>query len=148
TLQAAGRTHHIPLVALGGVEMHRRSRQPLHDSLAAIRHGKAVTEIIEHLHPNAERHLRSRLRLANLFPHALLQETLNILGRCHFSLNELRLQYQYPEEIVPTNLTPSQYLRQETLAGAKRRYPAGIPAGVSKQLEEEFAIIAELGYEA
>src|SRR5690606_696350 len=107
TLQAAGQTHHIPLVALGGVEMHRRSRQPLHDSLAAIRHGKAVTEIIEHLHPNAERHLRSRLRLANLFPHALLQETLNILSRCHFSLNELRPQYQYPEEIVPTDLTPS-----------------------------------------
>ena len=147
TLQTAGQAQHIPLVALGGVEMHRRSRQPLHDSLAAIRHGKPVTEIIEHLHPNAERHLRSRLRMANMFPSALLQETLNILGRCQFSLDELRSQYQYPEEIVPVGMTPSQYLRQETLAGAKRRYPQGIPSPVMAQVEKELAIIGELAYE-
>ena len=148
TLETAGQAQHVPLVALGGVEMHRRSRQPLHDALAAIRHGKPVTEIIEHLHPNAERHLRSRLRLANMFPAALLQETLKLLGRCHFSLNELRAQYQYPEEIVPTGMTPSQYLRQETLAGAQRRYPNGIPARVLEQLEKELTIIGELAYEA
>lgn len=147
TLQAAGQAHHIPLVALGGVEMHRRSRQPLHDTLAAIRHGRPVTEIIEYLHPNAERHLRSRLRLANMFPVALLQETLNILGRCHFSLNELRLQYQYPEEVVPVGMSPSEYLRQETLAGARHRYPEGMPSQVMAQVEEELAIIEELAYE-
>ena len=146
-LQAAGQTHRIPLVALGGVEMHRRSRQPLHDTLAAVRHGRPVTEIIEYLHPNAERHLRSRLRLANMFPTELLQETLRILERCHFSLDELRSQYQYPEEVVPTGMTPSQYLRQETLAGARRRYPQGTPSPVMAQVEKELAIIEELAYE-
>src|SRR5690606_22462053 len=97
-LQEVGDRCGIPLVALGGVEMHRRSRQPLHDTLAAIRHRQPVAEIVEHLHPNAERHLRSRLRLANLFPTPLLRETLSIAERCRFSLKEI--QYQYPEEIV------------------------------------------------
>jgi len=147
TLQQAGRRHHIPLVALGGVEMHRRSRQPLHDALVAIRHGKPVTEILEQLHPNAERHLRSRLRLANMYPAELLHETLNILEHCRFSLDELRLQYQYPEEIVPQGMTPSTYLRQETMAGARRRYPQGIPASVLAQLENELSIIRDLAYE-
>ncbi len=147
TLQLAGRQHHISLVALGGVEMHRRSRQPLHDTLAAIRHGKPVTEVLEQLHPNAERHLRSRLRLANMYPVELLHETLNILEHCRFSLDELRLQYQYPEEIVPQGMTPSAYLRQETLAGAQRRYPQGIPDTVQRQLENELSIIRDLSYE-
>src|SRR5690606_21054942 len=40
TARAAGERLGVPLVALGGVEMHRRSRQPLHDTLAAIRHGR------------------------------------------------------------------------------------------------------------
>src|SRR5690606_7619892 len=147
TLQGAGKKHHLPLVALGGVEMHRRSRQPLHDALAAIRHGRPVREIIEQLQPNAERHLRSRLRLANMYPSELLQQTLHILERCNFSLNELRSQYQYPEEIVPAGMNASQYLRQEALTGAARRYPEGIPSRVMEQLENELAIIGELAYE-
>ena len=144
-LQEVGDRCGIPLVALGGVEMHRRSRQPLHDTLAAIRHRQPVADIVEHLHPNAERHLRSRLRLANLFPAPLLRETLSIAERCRFSLKEI--QYQYPEEIVPPGLTPAQYLRQETLAGGLRRYPAGIPSKVMAQLDNELAIIADLAYE-
>ncbi|HLU79558.1 MAG TPA: error-prone DNA polymerase, partial [Burkholderiaceae bacterium] len=147
TLQAAGQRHRVPRVALGGVEMHRRSRQPLHDTLAAIRHGKPVAHMVEHLHPNAERHLRSRLRLANMYPAELLEETVNILERCQFSLDELRLQYQYPEEIVPQGMNPTAYLRQETLAGAQRRYPQGVPASVLAQVENELSIIRDLAYE-
>lgn len=147
TLQEAGVRHGIPLVAIGGVEMHRRSRQPLHDTLTAIRHGRPVTEVIEHLHPNAERHLRSRLRLANLYPPELLQETMRISERCRFSLDEIRTQYQYPGEIVPSGMTPIQYLRRETLIGGLRRYPTGIPPKVRDQIEKELAIIADLAYE-
>src|SRR5690606_11955401 len=80
-----------------------------------------------------------------LFPAPLLRETLSIAERCRFSLKEI--QYQYPEEIVPPGLTPAQYLRQETLAGGLRRYPAGIPSKVMAQLDNELAIIADLAYE-
>ena len=146
TARAAGERLGVPLVALGGVEMHRRSRQPLHDTLAAIRHGRPLGEVIEHLRPNAEHHLRSRLRLANMYPPELLQETLRIRECCRFSMSEIR--YQYPEEIVPAGYTPGVYLRQETLAGARRRYPRGIPPKVMAQIDTELALIAELEYEA
>ena len=112
TLQQAGAAYGLPLVALGGVEMHRRSRQPLHDTLAAIRHGRPVSSLLEHLQPNAERHLRSRLRLANMYPAELLEETLRVHERCNFSLDEIRQHYRYPREIIPDNLTPGQYLRR------------------------------------
>src|SRR5690606_6529017 len=106
TLEQAGKQHGLALVALGGVEMHQRSRQPLHDALTAIRHGRSVPEVIEHLHPNAERHLRGRLRLANLYPPPLLQETLRIREHCRFSLEQATRLYRYPKEIVPQGLTP------------------------------------------
>lgn len=148
TLQQAGEQHGLPLVALGGVEMHRRSRQPLHDTLAAIRHGRPLAQMQEYLHPNAERHLRSRLRLANLFPAEWLQETLKIRALCRFSLNEIRQHYRYPEEFIPDALSPSAYLRRETLAGARRRYSQGIPSTVMTQLENELELIQDLAYES
>lgn len=137
--------HGIPVVALGNVVMHVRSRKPLHDTMTAIRVGRPVHECGYDLAPNAEAHLRSRLRLANLYPGYALGETTNILAHCRFSLDELR--YEYPDELVPGGFTPAAYLRQETYLGAHRRFPAGIPAEVQAQIEHELELIAELQYE-
>ena len=54
-------------VATGNVHMHARSRKPLQDTLTAIRLNKAVHECGDALDANAERHLRSRFRLARLY---------------------------------------------------------------------------------
>jgi len=135
----------LPVVALGQVNMHVRSRKPLQDTLTAIRLGKAVGDCGYDLAPNAEQHLRSRLRLANIFPAAALEESLRIASLCHFKLNELR--YEYPEELVPEGQTPAAYLRQEAYLGAHLRYPAGIPESVSSQLEHELTLINDLAYE-
>src|SRR3546814_9891324 len=62
-----------------------------------------------------------------------------------FSLDEIR--YQYPREIVPDGMSATAYLRQETYAGARRRYPKGIADTIRSQLESELAIIAGLEYE-
>ncbi|QGZ39163.1 error-prone DNA polymerase [Pseudoduganella flava] len=137
--------HGLPVVAVGHVCMHVRSRKPLHDTLSAIRLGKPVAECGYALAQNAEQHLRSRLRLANVYPHAALAETVRIARRCTFSLDELR--YEYPSELIPAGHTPSSYLRQETYHGAHVRYPSGIPASVQAQVEDELALIAELKYE-
>src|SRR6185295_14367356 len=75
-----------------------------------------------------------------------LQRTLEIAGRCTFSLDELR--YEYPEELVPPGLTPSQYLSQLTWGGARERYPKGVPDKVRSLLEHELSLIQELKYEA
>lgn len=138
--------HLIPVVATGNVVMHVRSRKPLQDTMTAIRLGKPVSQCGYDLAPNAEQHLRSRLRLANLYPEHTLSETLNVLERCNFSLDELR--YEYPDELVPEGYTHEAYLRQETYIGAHRRFPAGIPHAVQEQIEHELQLIRELEYEA
>lgn len=137
--------HSLDVVATGDVCMHIRSRKPLQDVLAAIRLGKPVAQCGHALFPNAERHLRSRLRLANIYPHETLHATTLLAAQCQFSLDTLR--YEYPDELVPRGQTPTSYLREQTWAGAHRRFPSGIPANVQQQIEHELALIAELAYE-
>ena len=135
----------MPLVAAGNVHMHARSRKPLHDVLTAIRCGQPVRSCGFALQANAELHLRTRARLAALYPPQWLAATVQIAQRCSFSLNELR--YQYPSEAVLPGQTPAQTLRQYTDEGARLRYPGGLPAGVQQQLAHELALIAEMRYE-
>lgn len=142
----AARAAELPVVALGQVQMHVRSRKPLHDTLTGIRTHQPVSQCGYALSGNAEQHLRTRMRLANLYPPEALAQTLVVARRCAFSLDELR--YEYPDEIIPRGHTPATYLRQETLAGAARRFPAGTPAHVTEQIEKELALIADLQYEA
>ena len=136
----------LTCVAVGQVEMHKRSRKPLHDVLAAVRLRKPVAQCGYELAMNAEQHLRPRIRLANLYLPALMLETIRIAEMCSFSLDELR--YEYPEEIVPVGQTLESYLKEQTWLGAARRYPEGIPEIVSSQLIKELALINELRYEA
>ena len=144
-VQQAATDNHLRIVATGHVAMHVRSRKPLHDVLTAIRVGKPIQECGYELAPNAERHLRSRLRLANVYPHRLLNESLHIANLCQFSLDELR--YEYPDEVVPDGVSPADYLRSETYIGAHRRFPQGIPHAVQAQIEHELALIRDMDYE-
>lgn len=146
TLELASQLHAVPLAAIGGVEMHIPSRQPLHDTLAAIRLKTPVGDCGYALKPNAEHHLRHRMTLAALYPADALRETLAISAQCTFSLRELK--YRYPAEIVPPGHTAASWLRQETYRGAARRYPQGVGKALRDQLEAELGLIAELDYEA
>jgi error-prone DNA polymerase len=135
----------LALVAAGAVLMHVRSRKPLQDMLTATRLNIPVAECGFGLQPNAEAHLRSRQRLAALYPPDWLAATLHLAGQCAFSLDELR--YEYPEEIVPAGHTPTSWLRRLVDQGMARRFPAGMPAAYRATLEEELALIAQLQYE-
>ncbi|WP_291995552.1 error-prone DNA polymerase [Candidatus Accumulibacter sp. ACC003] len=135
----------LPAVAAGDVHMHQRARRPLQDTLTAIRLKCTVFAAGRALFANGERHLRSRLRLARLYPPALLAETLAIAGRCNFSLAELR--YEYPDEVVPNGQTASDFLRGEVEKGLCRRYPGTLPPGVRERVDHELALIGELAYE-
>jgi len=144
-LRMLARESGLPLVAAGDVHMHVRSRRPLQDILTAIRRRTPVHACGHALHPNAERHLRQRVRLARIFPPELLAETLRIAERCSFLLDELR--YEYPEELVPAGETPASHLRALTEAGLAWRFPGGLPEHVRRLIEHELALIAELRYE-
>jgi error-prone DNA polymerase len=144
-VEEVGWQHGLPIVAVGHVLMHVRSRKPLQDTLSAVRIGKPVTECGYLLGQNAEQHLRSRVRLANIYPRAALDETLRIARLCTFSLDELR--YEYPDEVVPAGHTAASYLRRETWTGAHQRFREGVPARVQAQIEHELGLIGEMEYE-
>ncbi len=145
-LRLASRHAGLRCAALGGVQMHVRSRQPLHDTLAAIRLKTPVHECGWALAGNAEQHLRTRLQLANIYPPDMRETTDQIQQLCQFSLDEIR--YEYPVEIVPPGMNGMQYLRQETERGIRRRYAQGISAELRTRLEEELALIQDLKYES
>jgi error-prone DNA polymerase len=144
-LTLLGQQTTLPLTAAGDVHMHVRSRKPLQDTLTAVRLGMPIAECGLALAPNAEQHLRQRMRLAQIYTPELLRQTLVIARRCSFSLDELR--YQYPQEIAPEGQALPAYLRQLTYDGAATRFLKGIPAPVQAQIEHELALISELAYE-
>ncbi len=144
-LRALGAACGLPLTAAGDVHMHVRSRRPLQDTLTAIRLRTTLFEAGKALFPNAERHLRTRLRLGRLYPPDLLAETLKIAAQCDFSPAELR--YEYPQEVVPPGHTPTSWLREATEQGLARRYPQGVPDKVRAGVEKELAFIASVKYE-
>ena len=132
----------LPIVAVGDVRMHARSRKPLLDVLQATRQRCTVATAGLGLAANAEAHLRSRARLARLYKPEWLHNTLVLAGRCAFSLGELK--YEYPREIVPEGHTPASWLRALTEEGAAQRYPKGVPPAVRAMLEHELALIQQL----
>ncbi|MBL8267703.1 error-prone DNA polymerase [Steroidobacter sp.] len=145
TMQQLSNRMNIPLVASGDVHMHTLERRPLQDTMTAIRHGCTVASAGHKLFANGERHLRPLPILEELYPPELLQESLRIAERCHFSLGSLR--YQYPREIVPAGLTASQHLRNLVDAGVAYRWPQGAPASIRATIEKELGLIARLEYE-
>ncbi len=146
TLQRVGAALDLPLVAAGDVHMHVRSRKPLQDVLTAVRLGRSVAECGFALQPNAERHLRQRVRLASIYPPALLAATLQVAARCTFSLDEIKYQL------------PARERARRHGAGA-RRWPGSpgrarpgatrwaCPGPVRAQIERELALIAHCAYE-
>lgn len=138
----------LPIVATNDVHTHKPQRQPLQDLMTAIRLKTTVHELGQQAFSNAERSLRSIEHLKSLYPPEFMAESLVIANRCEFSMDELR--YEYPKDLVPPHLTPSEYLRQLTYAGARERWPdtaGGIDPATRELVEKELGLIAELNYE-
>jgi len=145
-LQTLSAITQVPLVAVGDVLMHKRSRKPLQDTLMAIANNTPVHALGHTIVRNAEQYLRPLSDIAQLYPRQLIVATHTIASQCTFSLDELR--YEYPEEIVPQHHTPTSYLVQCTWAGASERFPHGTPPQVKMQIEHELELISDLHYEA
>jgi error-prone DNA polymerase len=145
-LDALARRAGVPMVAVGDVLYHAPERRALQDVMTCIREKCAIRDAGLRLQPNAERSLKSAEEMARLFsrwPEATA-ETLRIAERCRFSLDELR--YEYPDEPVPPGKTAMGHLTDLAWAGAKWRYPAGVPDRVKRLIADELALIEELDY--
>ncbi|MEO6365567.1 MAG: error-prone DNA polymerase [Luteimonas sp.] len=146
TLLALSAQLHLPAIAAGDAHMAVRRQRAMQDTMTAIRHGMPLSEAGAHLFRNGERHLRTRRALGNVYPHALLQASVELARRCTFKLDEV--VYQYPAELVPQGETPASHLRALTELGMRKRWPDGVPAKVVAQIDSELALIAKLRYEA
>jgi error-prone DNA polymerase len=136
----------IAAVAVGDVLMHRPERQMLADVLTCIREKCLVDQAGLRLQKNAERHLKPASVMAALFRHhpEALARGVEIADRCRFNLDELR--YEYPHEITTGGRTPQEELVHLTEKGLRERYPNGVPEKVRKQVDHEYALIAERKY--
>ena len=136
----------LPVVATGDVLYHSPARRPLQDVLTCIRTGCTIGTAGYRLEANAERHLKAADETARLFadhPRAL-DATVEILDRAGFSLD--MLSYEYPEEILVPGETAQETLSRLVRERAAGKYPGGVPAKVAEALDEELAVIGELGY--
>ncbi len=138
----------LPLIATNDVLYHAPDRRPLQDVLTCIRAKTTIEKAGRLLEGNAERHLKHGAEMMRLFrdrPEAVA-ETMRFMARIHFTLDEIK--YHYPAESVPPGMTPQQYLEALTDAGARERFPDGIPPEVAATLRKELDLIRELDYPA
>ena len=126
--------------------MHDPERRPLADVVACIREKTTLAAAGLLTQANAERHLKGPDEMARLFAEApdALEETMRFLDGIAFSLDELA--YGYPEELRAGYATPQAALEAFAEAGARARYPDGVPDRVRAALDHELALVAQLGY--
>src|SRR6266851_5662827 len=112
----------LPLLVTNDVLYHIPERRPLQDVVTCIREHCTITQAGFRLAAHAERHLKPAGEMARLFRghRDALAHSLEIVARCHFSLDELR--YEYPEEPVPDGMTPQQHLAALAWTGAAERF--------------------------
>jgi len=136
----------VPAVVTGDVLYHVPARRILQDVVTCIREGCTIDDAGFRRERSADRHPKAPAEMARLFaryPKALTW-TLEIAGRCRFSLSELR--YQYPDEADVPGETPQQALMRLVRDSIPLRYPNGLPPDVKGQLRHELQLIAELEY--
>ncbi|MFK7994803.1 MAG: error-prone DNA polymerase [Granulosicoccus sp.] len=145
-LLAAAEQYEMPVVAAGDVHMHERSRRALQDIVTCIRHNCTLDDAGRLLFQNGERYLRDVRALCSIYPMQSLQNASDVAALCTFDLAEL--DYQYPREVVPADLSSSGYLKQLTMEGARWRWPEGHSESVQQQLEHELSLISHMQYES
>ena len=143
---AAARKLGAPLLAVNDVLMHDPERRPLADVVACIREKTTLAAAGLLTQANSERHLKGPEEIARLFAEApdALEETIRFLDGIAFSLDELA--YGYPEELRAGYATPQEALEAFAEAGARGRYPGGVPDRVRAALDHELKLVAQLGY--
>ncbi len=135
-----------PLIATNDALMHAPERRALADVLTCIREKTMLAAAGRLTQANAERHLKGPREMARLFaaaPHAVA-ETVHFLDGLKFSLDEL--SHCYPEELREGYATAQAALEAFVQAGARARYPDGVPERTREALAHELALIASLGY--
>lgn len=140
--------YHAQLFVTNRPLMHVPDRKPLLDILTCILHHTTIGEAKNILAQNAERYLRPKDELFELWKDRpdLVEATLNIAKRVEFGLDQIR--YRYPESKLPAGKTQADWLRDLVYQGLQKRYAGeAVPENIKRVAEHELQIIRELEYE-
>jgi error-prone DNA polymerase len=121
-LIALASAFHVPVVATGGVRFAAPEDRPLYDVLTCIRHKTTLEAAGRKLALNAERFLKPREQMAELFrdiPEAVAG-TAALADRLRYTMADLG--YRFPDYPVPAGETMASFLRKVTEVGARERY--------------------------
>jgi len=143
--QQLAKQFELMVVACGGVLMHCPKRLALQHTLSAIKSGTTVENLGADALVNGERALRPIHKLAKLYNQQWLDNSLHIARQCQFDLGQLR--YQYPDEVLPNDLSASAYLRQLVEHGITLRFKDGVSDDIRQIIEKELVLIREQQYE-
>ncbi|EGF93805.1 DNA polymerase III, alpha subunit [Asticcacaulis biprosthecium C19] len=138
--------HRVPTVVTNDVLYHIHERAMLHDVVTCIRNRCTIDTMGDLRHRYADRFLKSPEEMGRLFSdyRQAMARTIEIADRSRFSLAEL--EYQYPEEKLMSGMSAIEALKRLSWAGAKWRYPEGVPDKVIKLLKHELDLIERLDY--
>ncbi len=121
-LVALASAFHVPVVATGGVRFAAPEDRPLYDVLTCIRHKTTLEAAGRKLALNAERFLKPREQMTELFrdiPDAVAG-TAALADRLRYTMADLG--YRFPDYPVPAGETMASFLRKVTEVGARERY--------------------------
>jgi error-prone DNA polymerase len=141
---ALARELDLPLLATNGVSYAATADREILDVFTCIKNKRQLATGGRLLSANAERHIRTPERMAEIFsdvPEAIAN-TGELSSRLQFTLKDLG--YKFPNYPVPAGETMDSFLYARTWEGAHRRYQP-ITDKVQRQLERELKLIAQLG---
>jgi DNA-directed DNA polymerase III PolC len=140
------RDRSLPCVASFPVHYELPSDRWKYDIVQSIR----TLTLLRQQHPEkrlgGHYHFRNTAEMRKLFAAhpELLVHSLEIAERCSFTIAPGKPQF--PPYPPPDGSTPSAFLRRLVMEGLQRRYPQD-HARLKPQLEEELAMIVDVGYE-
>ncbi|HEX7288323.1 MAG TPA: error-prone DNA polymerase [Candidatus Angelobacter sp.] len=140
---ALARERKLPIIATNGVCYATAAEREVLDVFTCIKHKRQLDNSGRLLCRNAERHLRSPEQMARLFadlPEAIAN-TVELSGCLEFSLE--KLGYEFPKYPVPDGGRQIDFLREQTMAGARERYRP-LSDRALRQLEKELRLIEKL----
>ena len=132
----------LPLLATNGVSYANAADREILDVFTCIKNKRQLATGGHLLCANAERHVRTPERMAQIFADVTeaIANTVELSSRLQFMLKDLG--YQFPSYPVPTGETMDSFLYARTWEGARRKYQP-ITDRVTAQLERELKLVAQ-----
>ena len=136
----------IPIIASQNIFYTQKEDTARFQTLTAIKHNTPIQNLSALLLPPGSAHFPDHQDFAHRFadiPEALANIQM-IIDQCNL---ELPLgQTHFPAFPTPDGVSPSAFLRDQALAGAKKCY-GNLTSEILDRLDHELNIISEMGYE-